>query len=372
MLIGIDGNEANVENKVGVSMYTFNLLHEFYKVADLSTQFVIYLRAAPASDLPKETEYFTYVVVPGSFAWSQFFFPLYLFTHKRPDVLFCPAHYIPRFCPVKTVVTIHDVAYFYYPNEFLKKDLYKLKNWTKYALDKSSKVISVSKNTKKDIVKFYHIPDNKVSVIHNGFNLPLPPTSPPSSSSPSSPSSPHPLSNYILYIGTLQPRKNIPTLIHAFVIVKKTHPDLSLVIAGKKGWLYDEIFETVTKLGLEKSVIFTGYISEKEKNELYKNAAAFVLPSLYEGFGNTALEALSQGTPMLVSNNSSLPEVCGDACLYFDPTDTIDIAKKIDQILSDQRLRKDIKTKGKERVKQFSWETCGRETLNLLKLVITS
>ena len=351
--------------KVGVSMYTFNLLKEFHKHADSSTQFITYLRNTPQTDLPEENDNFKYVVVSGSFAWSHFFFPLHLFTHKKPDILFCPAHYIPPFCPLKTVVTIHDLAYFYYPNEFLPKDLFKLKNWTNYALKKSSKVISVSENTKKDIVKFYKIPENKIQVIHNSFNPSLLSSSPPPP--PISPSSPPLLSKYILYVGTLQPRKNISALIDAFVILKKDHLDLSLILAGKKGWLYDEIFEKVKNLNLEKSVIFSGYISEAEKNELYKNASVFVLPSLYEGFGNTPLEALAVGTPVAVSNNSSLPEICGDACLYFDPNDTIDMAKKIDMILTDPNLRQILINKGKEHVKQFSWESCAKETLEVLR-----
>lgn len=359
MLIGIDGNEANVHDRVGVSMYAFNLLQQFYKHADSTSQFTVYLRTTPLSDLPQENENFKYVVVSGSFAWSQFFFPLYLFTHKKPDILFCPAHYIPRFSPVKTAVTIHDLAYFYYPNEFLPKDLFKLKNWTHYALNKSSKIIAVSENTKKDISKFYQVSENKIQVIHNGFN---PPTSgPPQGSAPTSGGLQ--TRPYILYVGTLQPRKNISALIDAFVILKKNHTELKLVLAGKKGWLYDEIFEKVKKLNLEKDVVFTGYISEAEKNELYKNASAFVLPSLYEGFGNTPLEALAAEAPVAVSNNSSLPEICGDACLYFDPNDTIDMAKKIDKILTDPNLRQTLISKGKEQVKKFSWERCATQTL---------
>ncbi len=360
MLIGIDGNEANVENRVGVSMYTFNLLKEFYKSANSSTQFIIYLRQHPQTDLPKETEHFKYQVVPGAFMWSQLFFPLYLYTHKKPDVLFCPAHYIPRFSPVKTVVAIHDVAYFYYPDEFLKKDLYKLKNWTQYALNKSVKVISVSENTKRDIVKFYHTAESKIKVIHNGFN-------PSHSQLKSAPKKVK--GEYLLYVGTLQPRKNISKLIDAFVLLKQDHADLSLVLVGKKGWLYDEMFKKVEQLGLSESVIFTGYVSDEEKNALYKNASVFVLPSLYEGFGIPPLEALSTGTPVAVSNNSSLPEICGDACVYFDPNDTIDIAKQINTILTTPGVVKELISKGKERIKKFSWETCAQETLRVLTTV---
>ncbi len=361
MIIGIDGNEANVNERVGVSLYTLNLLREFYKSAGEKIQFVIYLRKSPLSDLPSQNEYFKYIVIPGSVAWSQVFFPAYLATHKKPDVLFCPAHYIPRFSSVKTVVTIHDVAYFYYPEEFLKKDLYKLKNWTSYALNRSSKVIAVSENTKKDIIKFYETPEQKIEVIHNGFNITSSVETPEEVKLPTSP--------YLLYVGTLQPRKNVVKLIEAFSSLKKEHADLKLYLVGKKGWLYDEIYVRVTQLNLQDDVVFTGYVTDGEKNALYKHAQAYVLPSLYEGFGNPPLEAMSAGCPAIVSNNSSLPEVCGDACVYFDPNDTIDMAKKIDEVLSNNELRASLKAKGLQRVKEFSWKKCADETLNVLKEV---
>lgn len=361
MIIGIDGNEANVRERVGVSLYTFNLLREFYKSAGEQAHFIIYLRKAPLSDLPQGNEYFKYVIVHGSIAWSQVFFPAYLATHKKPDVLFCPAHYIPRFSSVKTVVTIHDIAYFYYPEEFLKKDLYKLKNWTSYALNRAQKVISVSENTRKDIIKFYETPKEKIVVIHNGFNQ--------ANSTEALKEFKAPPFPYLLYVGTLQPRKNVSKLIEAFSILKKEHVDLKLYIVGKKGWLYDEIFARVTKLNIQNDVLFTSYISDDEKNALYKHAQAYVLPSLYEGFGNPPLEAMGAGCPVIVSNNSSLPEVCGDACVYFDPNDTMDMVNKIDEVLSNKELRASLKTKGLQRVKEFSWKKCAEETLNVLKEV---
>lgn len=364
MTIGIDGNEANVSERVGVSSYTLNLLREFYKSANKEMRFVIYLRKSPLSDLPKQNEYFKYVVIPGSVAWSHIFFPAYLATHKKPDVLFCPAHYVPRFSLIKTVVTIHDVAYFYYPEEFLKKDLYKLKNWTSYALNHASKVISVSENTKKDIIKFYETPEQKIEVIHNGFNKTSSVETPREAKSPSS--------LYLLYVGTLQPRKNVAKLIDAFDILKKDYADLKLYLVGKKGWLYDEIFSRVTELNLQNDVVFTGYVSEGEKNTLYKHAQAYVLPSLYEGFGNPPLEAMSAGCPVVVSNNSSLPEICGDACVYFDPNDTMDMANKISEVLSNKELCASLQAKGLQRVKEFSWEKCAKETLEVLKDVASN
>jgi len=366
MIIGVDGNEANVEHKVGVSVYTINLLTYFRSQASKDVRFIIYLRKHPQSDLPSSNEYFTYTVVWGPFLWSQVFLPVYLWIYKllggKLHVFFSPAHYIPRCCPFPTVVSVHDLSYLYFPNEFLKKDLYQLKNWTEYALSKSVQIIAVSKTTKKDIMHEYTIPDNKIEVVYNGYEneihpLPIP-----------SPHTPHP-TPYFLFIGTIQPRKNLEFLIAAFSFFKKTHPKFKLILAGKKGWLYDNIFSQVTHLGMQDSIIFLGYITEEEKDNLYKNASAFILPSLYEGFGIPLLEAMAHNCPVLSSFNSSLPEVGGEACLYFDPKSRDDLVEKMNIITSDGALVRKLIAAGKKRIEIFSWEESGKNTLRILQSI---
>jgi len=132
--IGVDGNEANVEKRVGVSVYALNLLKYFSKAASRETRFNVYLKNPPLNDLPKENKYFKYCLINGKLLWSQIYLPLYLYYRKDIDVYFSPAHYLPRFCPVPQVVTIHDLSYLYYPEDFTKKDLYQLKNWTNFKL----------------------------------------------------------------------------------------------------------------------------------------------------------------------------------------------------------------------------------------------
>ncbi len=359
----VDGNEANVEYKVGVSVYTFQLLSYFQKNADEKTRFTVFLRNAPRADMPSASEYFRYEVVPGTIGWSQLFLPLRLgmkfIKGIRYDVFFSPAHYIPRFCPFKTVVTIHDLSYLYFPNEFLKKDLYQLTHWTQYAIKKSSKVIAVSKTTKRDILKEYGENDNKVVIIYNGYT-------PENTTQQSKKKNALP---YFLYLGTIQPRKNIKFMIAAFSQFIKAHPDFQLIIAGKMGWLSEDIIPYVITLGLDKSILFPGYVPDEEKNNLYKNAAAYILPSLYEGFGIPLLEAMSHGCPVISSFKSSLPEVGGEACLYFDPNDTSDLIEKMELIVTDKKMRKDLMAKGMQRVKTFSWAKTGEETLVLLQSI---
>lgn len=367
MIIGVDGNEANVRERVGVSVYTFKHLFYFQKMANQNVRFIVFLKQSPFNDLPDETEYFKYCVVEGSFFWSLIHLPLALlgnlFSKEKINVFFSPAHYTPALCFCPLVVTIHDVAYLHFPDEFLKRDLYQLKNWTSDSLKKSSKVITVSKTTKKDVINYYHIPESEIEVIYNGFEKEIngqraqidlskmtPPIIPP----------------YILHVGTIQPRKNIITLIRAMTVIHKTLPDFKLVITGKKGWLFDQIFREARNLYLENKIIFTGYVTDEELVHLYKNAFCFVLPSLYEGFGIPILEAMSFGCPVISSFSSSLTEVGKEAALYFDPTNHVELSDKVIQLERDKKLRTDLIKKGAQRIKQFSWDLCAKETLKVL------
>ncbi len=360
MIIGVDGNEANVEQKVGVSVYTLNLLRYFHSKATPDLRFIVYLKYTSSDVLPKQSPYFTYKVIHGPMFWSQLFLPIHLWFYKlmggKLDVFFSPAHYIPRLSPFKTVVTIHDLSYLYFPDEFLKKDLYQLRNWTKYALKNAQHIIAVSKTTKKDIIKECSVPDGKISVIHNGYEICTGRSQPaPTISFP-----------YFLSVGTIQPRKNLSTLIKAFSQFHVKHPSFKLIIAGKKGWLYEDIFQQVVKMKMDKAVTFLGYVSDGKKINLFNNATAFILPSLYEGFGIPLLEAMSYGCPVISSNSSSLPEVGGSACLYFDPRNTTELVEKMELIISNKSLVNDLVAKGREQIKSFSWEEAGKKTLNVL------
>lgn len=367
MIIGVDGNEANVEDQVGVSVYTSCLLAHFQSVANETTRFKIFLKNNPLPSLPKENKYYSYHVISPRFMWSQIGLPFHLYMKNEVEVFFAPAHYAPRFCPVPVVVTVHDLSYFYYPDEFLKKDLYTLTEWTKYSVNNAQKIIAVSKTTKKDVMKFYNVPEEKIEVVYNGYDK----------SAKFKVQSSNLLmklklkeKKYILYVGTLQPRKNLPVLINAFVKFSKTYTDYKLVFVGKKGWLYDEIFKTIRALKLEDTVIIPGYLPDEEVKELYKNAMCFVLPSLYEGFGIPILEAMSHGCPVISSFSSSLPEIGGDACLYFDPKNSDDLFDDLIRLTENESLRKDFTKKGYERVKQFSWKKCGEETLNVIQNIL--
>ncbi len=358
--IGVDGNEANVESRVGVSVYAYELLSFFNKKCNQNLIFSVYLKESPKSHMPKENKYFKYRVVNGKFGWSQIFLPFDLYLRRGIDVFFSPAHYIPRFCPVPTVVTLHDLGYIFYPNEFLQKDLYKLNNWTRHATNSSTHVICVSENTAKDARKYYNIPGKKLSVISNGFRVSLETTGH-DSRLPENIHKP-----YLLTVGTLQPRKNIPKLLKAFSILREKDTSYQLVIVGKKGWLYDDVFNMVQDLKLDTSVLFTGFVDDSALKSLYKHASLVVLPGLYEGFGYPMLEAMYFNCPVVASNTGALSEIGASAALYFDPQDEDEIAKVIHKVISNATIRKELIARGRQQVKKYTWSKCGQETLDVL------
>ena len=386
ILIGIDGNEANVKNRVGIGEYAFQLLKQLEsQKSKVKSQksFFIYLKEKPLPDLPRETEGWKYKVFGPKKFWTQFALPLHLyFESPRPDVFFSPTHYAPRFCPVPSVISVMDLSFFEFPEMFKKRDLVQLKSWTAYSVKKATKVLTISYASKNDIIKYYKVPEKKIVVTYPGYKK----------------NDGKILRNkdikmdiermktkykirgdYILYVGTLQPRKNLIRLIEAFRKIreldewknrekKRSTPLLQLVIAGKKGWMYNEIFQKVKDLKLEKNVIFTGFVPDEDLPVLYKGARCFVLVSLYEGFGIPVLEAMSFGCPVVISNVSSLPEVGGRVAIYVDPYDVDDIARGILEVLHyDAMTHHSRVEEGKRWVKKFSWEKCARETLSVLE-----
>lgn len=366
MIIGIDGNEANVTNRVGIGEYAFELLKQFAnsKFQIPKSKVTIYLKNKPHNDLPKEQEGWEYRVIGPSKLWTQLGLPLDLYLHKpRPTIFFTPTHYAPRFSPIPTIISIMDLSYIHYPQMFKQSDLYQLNNWTAYSARKASRIFTISQASKGDIMKEYGIPENRVVVTYPGVKM-----------NPSKVKNSKVLKekygikgDYLLFVGTLQPRKNVRKLIEAFSKIGKK--DLTLVLVGKRGWLYEEILSAPKDFGVEREVRFLDFVPDEDLPTFYKNAVCFILPSLYEGFGLPVLEAMQYGCPVITSNVSSLPEAGGDAALYIDPNNVDDIANKISLILSDSKLRSGLIEKGYKQVKKFSWEKTARETLRVLEEV---
>ncbi len=380
MKIGINGYEAVVPrfgfnkktglpNRVGSSEFCFQLLSALSKI-DNENQYSVFLPADPSSDMPKERGKWKYVVFHSKKLWTLLGLSGKLKSCKL-DVFFSPTHYLPLYTASPSVISILDVSYLYFPKLFRKKDLYQLKLWGRYSIGKAKKIITISKSSKNDIIKAYNVSEKKVAVVYPGIKQ--------VSGLPAGKAGIKykilSMSNlkkkfgidkeFMLFVGTLQPRKNIERLIEAFSVIK--NKNLQLVVVGKKGWMYEDIFNAPDKFKVKDKVKFLGFVSDEDLPSFYKNAICFVLPSLYEGFGLPVLEAMKYGCPVLTSNVSSLPEAGGDAALYFDPENIEDIAEKIDKVTSSEKLREEMTQKGYEQVKKFSWEKTARETLKVLE-----
>jgi len=382
MLIGINGYEAVIPRfgydqktdlpaRVGSGEYCFELLLNLNKI-DKKNSYIIYLPQSPTSDLPNESSRWHYKIVRPRTMWTLVGLSLeFLLRRSKPDVFFSPTHYLPIFAPNKSVISILDVSYVRYPALFRKSDLNQLTKWTRYSVGKARQVFTISKSSKDDIIKEYGIAESRVVVTYPGIKSEI-------RNPKSETNSKFKMQNsklldrkygiggqYILFVGTLQPRKNVARLIEAFSRIERS--DISLIVIGKKGWLYEEILEAPKKFDIEDKVKFLDFVPDEDLPVFYKNAVCFVLPSLYEGFGLPVLEAMKYGCPVVTSNVSSLPEAGGNAALYVDPESADDIAAKIEKVLNDEKLRKDMIEKGYKQVKKFSWEKTARETLKALE-----
>ncbi len=358
--IGIDANEANVKNRVGTGQYCFNILRQWYGKPGID--FHLYLRDALQGDMPAETDAWHYHQIGPRKAWLRVALPLQLLLHRKHDMFWSPAHYMPAYVGGDSVVTIHDLAYEYFPQLFLPSDLYKLKHWTRTAVREASHILAVSQATKYDLVKLYGVPEQKISVVYNGYDAEM--------FNVTKKSNPSLLENwnvkiekYILFLGTIQPRKNAIKLVQAFHLLKESGYKGKLVIAGNIGWLADETLAVIKNSPDAQDIVMTGYVTDEVRKALYTYADVYVLPSLYEGFGVPAIEAMACGAPVAVANNSSLPEVVGDAGILFNATDAADIARAITELKTD---RPHWVQKSLARARHFSWEKCAKETLNVL------
>lgn len=370
MLIGIDGNEANISNKVGVGQYAFNVLTKLHQL-DKKNQYIIYLKDQPLPDLPKSNSNWQYRVFGPKKLWTRFALPIHLYIEKTPlDLFFSPSHYSPLFCPCPTIPTIHDLGYLKFQSQFTKKDLYQLINWTIQSIKRAKHICTVSQFSKDEIVKTYSIDPEKISIAYNGVDTP--PKIDQKNQDKILSSYSLKTNGYFLYLGTLKPNKNIPFLIKSFALFLNKSKDLKLkssnalklVIAGKKGWLFEEIFQTVKKEGIEDKVIFTDFVDNNQKWTLYQNAIASVLPSTYEGFGIPAIESMKVGTPVIVSNIPPFKEVVNECGLFIDPNKESDLVEKMTEILQ-PKVRQKYSLIGQKQADKFTWESTAKSIMNV-------
>lgn len=367
--IWIDGYEANVEQRVGSGQVAFELLRSIEKL-DLENNYTILLPGKPLSDLPKPRPNWQYKILRPAKLWTRLIIPIYyMFSKNKPDVFFTPTHYVPAFIKTKRVSIIFDLSFLRFPEMFKQDDLYKLTNWTKYSANESAHIITISQSSRKDIEEFYKVPEKRITVAYPGYDEKVfkPVTD---QNEIEKIKSKYGISgSYIIYIGTIQPRKNLLRLIQ---VMKSIEGCKLLVVGkikgkGKQAWMNQEILAEPGKLGIEDKIIFAGFVPTESLPALISGAKAFVLPSLWEGFGIPVVESMACGTPVIVSNVSSLPEVAGDAGIQVSPQSETQIEQAIRLLVSDNKIHDRLSKKALEQAKKFSWLKMARAVISVLE-----
>lgn len=371
LIIGVDIRDLQ-KAKTGTKTYLEELCKEFKKLDNNEQRFHFIDSNIPVytgkNKLLTLLEHLRYQL------WKQLILPLKAL-FKGCDIIFCTDNVVPLIhLGYKTIPVFHDAFFFENPEHYGKLWLWLYKLTAIPAAKRSPFVITPSEYAKKRINYFTHIVNEKLVVIYEG---------PKELSNGENINDVNPLNkfsllqgNYILHVGTMFKRKNIPALIQAFSKVKDTnYPDLKLVLAGSTSPAsvesdHAQILLAIEKNNLQEDVIFTGYLTDKALAQLYKNAFIYVFPSLNEGFGIPVLEAFKYDLPVLVSNTTSLPEVGGDAALQFDPFNVDDIYIKIKTVLDNPQLRESMIIKGRERLKQFSWEKAALELMDVFRKAV--
>jgi glycosyltransferase involved in cell wall biosynthesis len=363
MLVGIDASRAIATHPTGTEIYSQRLIQALLE-SENPHQFRLYLRESPPA---------------GTFAGADLRaipFPR-LWTHIRlswemarrlPDALFVPAHVLPPIHPHASLVTVHDLGYLHFPAAHPRLQRLYLHLTTRWNAHAAAHILADSEATKADLIAHYATPPAKISVAYPGYDQTLTPVHDPARVEAAK-SRCAIAGDYFLYLGTLQPRKNLARVIDAFAAIET---QATLVLAGKRGWLYDDLFSQVRRLGLERRVLFPGYIAEEDKAALLSGALAFVFPSLYEGFGLPVLEAQACGCPVITSTTSSLPEVAGDSALLVDPHDGPAITDALQRIAADPTLRESLVARGFANTRRFSWTACARTVLDAIERSTTS
>jgi len=369
--IGIDGRMYGYA-QTGIGNYIRHLLDCVFRL-DEKNKYVIFL-------LPEEYENFKtpnkrikkVQVFSKWYGWKeQFFLPFDLYKENL-DLM----HFTHFNSPIpylgKSIVTIHDITPYFFPGHKMKSLIRKVGFRTVFfsSVKKASKVIAVSQNTKNDIIRHFKISSEKIAVTYEGidsqfkiindkekldrlrkkYNIP---------------------NSFIFYTGVWRNHKNLVGLVKAFGILKNKHKlDCQLVLGGKEDPYYPEVRKTWENLGLEKDIIRTGFIDQEELPLFYNAAEIFVIPSFYEGFGLIGLEAMACGTPVVSSNKTSLPEVLGNAAIYFNPDNPEEIAEKIKLVSTNKKLYNELVEKGLKQIEKYSWERMGKETLEIYRSIL--
>jgi len=364
MRIGIDATAMPLQ-RAGAGNYIFNLIQALARV-DRSNEYVIFAKPAHQAELGVNGPRVCFV--PCEFAgravrlvWEQVGLPRQVRAH-RLDVLHSPHYTMPLRHSARSVVTFCDMTFLLHPelHQPIKRVFFPA--MMRVSARRADRLIAISESTRDDLVRLWAVDRARIATIPLAADTGYRPRAPEEVVEVCGRYGLQP-GGYILYVGMLEPRKNVDRLVEAFGRVATELPGVDLVIAGRPGWMYDQIFAQVEALGLRERVRFTGYVPHDALPGLYSGARLFAYPSKYEGFGLPVLEAMSCGSPVVTTNVSSMPEVAGDAAILVTPDDVAGLAAALLRVSGDPTLRAELSCKGLARAKAFSWERCARETM---------
>lgn len=387
MVIGIDASRANKKQRTGTEWYSYFLIEELKKIANLSLReaerrsnleldtaglprpagggarddashrFILYSKEPLRDGLEKLPANFESRILkwPFRFFWTQCRMSWEMST-RPPDVLFVPAHALPVFCRVKTVVTIHDVGFRALPRLYSYKDklYHRFAVW--FASRFASRIICPSEFSRRDLEKYYPHAAGKIAVVPHGFGE--------TGETARKLDIDHP---FFLFVGRLEEKKNILNIVAAFELFQKKYPRFRLQLAGRPGYGFKRVEAYIKEHNLKDKVLISGYLPEIRKNQLYASASAFVFPTFYEGFGLPILEAQARKCPVVTANRGANAEIAGDGAFLVDPENPKKICEALQAIIESESLRGDLTAKGLKNVIRYTWAASAKNTLKVIR-----
>lgn len=368
MIIGIDASRTTTSHRTGTEAYAYRLIDALLPPAvDRGHRLRLYFNQSPAADLFPTSEHVERVIIPQRRLWTHLRLGREL-RRRPPDVFFTPAHVIPIGYHGTAVATVHDLGYEQFPEAHPWRQLAYLRWSTRHNARVARRVIADSIATRDDLMRFYATDAAKIDVVYPGTDPDLRRVD--DETKIAGALTRHGIRPpYLLYLGTLQPRKNLIRLVEAFAASGLYDQGYSLVLAGKQGWLAASLLDAIGSLpsAVRNCVLLPGYIDEIEKSLLLSGATALVFPSLYEGFGFPVLEAQACGAPVICANTSSLPEVAGQGAILVDPLDTTALAEVMRRVAGDSDLQHNLITTGYANLARFSWPDAAARVLDVLE-----
>ena len=379
MRIGIDCRtilNPEKDDLVGITHYTYQLVKHLINLDNKEkNEYILFFdKEVAGKNIIKfskpyvKIKYFPFMQYKKflPIAYSHFLISAFL-KRESLDIFHSPTPYLPLSYNEPSVVTAHDLTIYKFPKLFPSGQFLNVKITTPNAFKKAKKIIAISQSIKQDLIKIFKTPADKIEVIYNGINKELFQESPKIEIEKIK-NQYGIKENYILFLGTLEPRKNIEMLIEAYELFQKNSATkYQLVIAGKEGWTAQKIHKKAMNSPYKKEIIFTGYIGPENLNALFSEAKVFVFPSLHEGFGMPVIEAMAKKIPVITSNIESLSEITSKTAILINPKKKEELKEALELVLNNEELRIKLIEKGFKRAKEFCWEKCAEETLEIYK-----